>query len=147
MAAAERQSEFECTKGGINYEEFEKTDRVVMATHYIQHYRDVIVSAMASQITSISTVYSVVCSGTNQRKHQSSVSMAFGRGGPPVTGGVPSKGPVTGIMFPFFYDVIMFICKSYWRVSVLNPPGNLSPMHLFLQLTPESAGAIVNYFP
>ena len=34
-------------------------------------------SAMASQITGISTVLSTVCSGENQRKHQSSASLAF----------------------------------------------------------------------
>ena len=35
---------------------------------------------MASQITSLTTVYSTVYSGANQRKHQSSVSLAFMRG-------------------------------------------------------------------
>ena len=34
------------------------------------HYSDVIVSAMASQITGISIVYSTVCSGADQGKHQ-----------------------------------------------------------------------------
>ena len=36
-----------------------------------------IMSAMASQIPSVSIVYLNVCSGTVQRKHQSSVSLAF----------------------------------------------------------------------
>ena len=40
---------------------------------------DVIISAMASQITGVSIVYSTVCSGADQRKHQSSPSRAFGR--------------------------------------------------------------------
>ena len=44
------------------------------------HYSDVIMSMMASQITSISSVYSTVCSGTQLRKHQSSASLAFVRG-------------------------------------------------------------------
>ena len=34
-------------------------------------------SATASQITSLSIVYSTVYSGTDQRKHQSSTSLAF----------------------------------------------------------------------
>ena len=34
--------------------------------------------AMASQITSVSIVYSSVCSGADHRKHLSSVSLAFG---------------------------------------------------------------------
>ena len=33
--------------------------------------------AMASQIASLTIVYSTVYSGTDQRKHQSSVSLAF----------------------------------------------------------------------
>ena len=36
--------------------------------------------AMASQITSLTIVYSIVYSGTDQRKHQSSASLAFVRG-------------------------------------------------------------------
>ena len=41
-------------------------------------YSDVIMSGMASQITS--TICSTLCSGTDQRKHQSSVALAFVRG-------------------------------------------------------------------
>ena len=37
-------------------------------------------SAMASQITGVSIVYSTVCSDTDQRKHQSSALLAFVRG-------------------------------------------------------------------
>ena len=44
------------------------------------HYSDVTMSAMASQITGIMIVYSTVCSGVDQRKHQSSASLAFVRG-------------------------------------------------------------------
>ena len=44
---------------------------------HIEHYVAVIMSAMASQIASISIVYSL--SGVDQRKHQSSVSLAFVR--------------------------------------------------------------------
>ena len=33
--------------------------------------------AMASQITSLTIVYSTIYSGTDQRKHQSSASLAF----------------------------------------------------------------------
>ena len=35
---------------------------------------------IASQITSLTIVYSIVYSGTDQRKHQSSASLAFVRG-------------------------------------------------------------------
>ena len=44
------------------------------------HYNDVMMSAMAYQITSLTIVYSVVYSGADQRKHQSSASLAFIRG-------------------------------------------------------------------
>ena len=44
------------------------------------HYSDVIMSPMASQITRVSIVYSTLCSGTDQRKHQSFASRAFMRG-------------------------------------------------------------------
>ena len=44
------------------------------------HSTDVIMSAMASQITSLMIVCSTVYSGVDQRKHQSSASLAFVRG-------------------------------------------------------------------
>ena len=44
------------------------------------HYNDVIMTTMASQITSLAIVYSIVYSSADQRKHQSSVSLAFVRG-------------------------------------------------------------------
>ena len=37
-------------------------------------------TVIASQITSVSIVYSIICSGTYQRKHQSSTSLDFLRG-------------------------------------------------------------------
>ena len=41
------------------------------------HYIDVIMTTMASQITSLTVVYSTVYSDADQRKHQSSASLAF----------------------------------------------------------------------
>ena len=43
----------------------------------LSHYSDVIMGAMASQITGVSLVYSTVCSGANQRKYQNSASLAL----------------------------------------------------------------------
>ena len=71
-----------------------------------KHYNDVIMTTMASQIASLTVVYSTVYSDADQRKHQSSTSLAFVRGihrGPVNS---PHKGPVTRKMFPFD-DVIM----------------------------------------
>ena len=41
------------------------------------HYSDTIMSMMVSPITGLSIVCSTVCSGADQRKHQSSTSLAF----------------------------------------------------------------------
>ena len=70
------------------------------------HYNDVIMSTMASQITSLTIVYSTAYSGADQRKHQSSASLAFVRGIHRWPVNSPHKGPVTREMFPFD-DVIM----------------------------------------
>ena len=58
-----------------------------MLLHYLAatsprvvHYDDVIMTTIAPQITSLGVVYSTVYSDTNQRKHQSSASLAFVRG-------------------------------------------------------------------
>ena len=44
------------------------------------HYGDIIMSSMASQITSLTTVCRIISSFADQRKHQSSASLAFVRG-------------------------------------------------------------------
>ena len=63
------------------------------------HYRDVTMSLMASQITSILTVCKAVCSGANQNKHQSFASLAFARGIHRWPEFSRNKGPVTRKMF------------------------------------------------
>ena len=62
--------------------------------------------AMTSQITCVTIVYSTVCSGTDQRKHQNSAALAFVRGIHRWPVNSPHKGPVTRKMIPFD-DVIM----------------------------------------
>ena len=70
---------------------------------YVQlfHYGDVIMGAIVSQIISLTIVYSTVSSDADQRKHQSSASLAFvwGIHRGPVNS--PHKWPVTRKMFPF----------------------------------------------
>ena len=61
---------------------------------------------MASEITSLTIVYSTVYSGADQRRHQSSASLAFVRGIHRRPVNSPHKWPVTRKMFPFD-DVIM----------------------------------------
>ena len=70
------------------------------------HYDDVIMTMLASQITSLMVVYSIFYSGVNQRKHQSSASLAFVREIHRGPVNFPHKWPVTRKMFPLD-DVIM----------------------------------------
>ena len=70
------------------------------------HYSDVILGAMASQLTGITIDQSTGYSGTDQRKHQSSASLAFVRGIHRWPVNSLHKGPVTRKKFPFD-DVIM----------------------------------------
>ena len=75
----------------------------------LNHYSDVMMGGMASQVTSLTIVYSTVYSGTDQRKHQSSASLAFAQGIHRWPVNSPHKWPVTRKMFPFD-DVIMTQC-------------------------------------
>ena len=86
------------------------------------HYNDVIMSAIASQITSLTIVYSIVYLGADQRKHQSSASLAFVRGIYRWPVNSPHKGPVTRKMFPL-HDVIMTELFITAHVDVLAPKG------------------------
>ena len=73
---------------------------------------------VASQITSLTIVYSTVYSEADQRKHQSSASLAFVRGihrGPVDS---PHKWPVKGKMFPF--DIIIMGWIGWWGSLLAN---------------------------
>ena len=72
----------------------------------IIHYNDVLMGKMASQITSLTIVYSTVYLSADLRKHQSSASLAFVREIHRWPVNFPHKWPVTRKMFPFD-DVIM----------------------------------------
>ena len=88
-----------------------------------RHYNDVIMGAIASQITSLTIVYSIVYSDADQRKHQSSASLAFVRGihrGPVNS---PHKWPVTRKMFPFDDLIMGFLsrCCSRGHIRLRAP--------------------------
>ena len=70
-------------------------------------YSDVIMRAMASQITDVSIVDSTVCWGADQIKQQRFASLAFVRGIHRWPVNFPHKGPVTGKMFPF--DTVIMV--------------------------------------
>ena len=90
------------------------SSRVVPASlcpHDDYHYGDVIMGAIASQITNLTIVYSTVYLDADHSKHQSSASQAFVRGIHRGPGNSPHKWLVTRKMFPFD-DVIMTYSNS-----------------------------------
>ena len=75
--------------------------------------------AMASQITSLTIVYSTVYSDADQRKHQSSALLAFVWGihrGPMNS---PHKWPVTRKMSPFDDVIMISLCDFQYILSVI----------------------------
>ena len=104
-----------------------------MTTHPNQtcHSNDVIMSAMVSQITSLTIVYSTVYSGADQRKHQSSASLAFVRGINRWLMNSLHKGPVTRKMFPF-HDAIM---HNIWRYQIKSNRRCYSPHNIHIVYT------------
>ena len=86
----------------------------------------VIWSTMASQITSLTILYSIVCLDADQRKHQSSTSLAFVRGIHRWWVNSPHKGPVTWKAFPFD-DVTMVFLQRLSVSRVLSFLNTLRP--------------------
>ena len=76
--------------------------------------------AIASQITSLTVVFSTVYLDTDPRKHQSSASLAFVRGihRRPVIS--PHKWPVTRKMFPFDDVIISYIESNIHRITFVT---------------------------
>ena len=83
------------------------------------HYVDVIMSAMTSQITSVSIVYSTVYWDADQRKHQSSASLAIVCGIHRWPVNSLHKWPVTRKMIPFD-DVIIIHTALQWQRQELE---------------------------
>ena len=94
-------------------------DAMTLICRYCNHYGDVIKGALASQITSLAVVYSTVYSDADQRRHQSSASLAFvwGIHRGPVNSS--HKWPVTRKMFPFD-DVIMIENATYVCIKSMS---------------------------
>ena len=89
--------------------------------HVKPHYSDVIMGTVVSQITSPTIVYLTVYSGADQRKHQSSASLAFVRGVYrwPVNS---CKWPVTRKIFSFDDVIMHFLLATIlsYRFHALN---------------------------
>ena len=105
--------------------------------NFSHHYDDVTMTTIASQITSLMVVYLTVYSDADQRKHQSSASLAFVWGihrGPVIS---PHKWPVTRKMFPFD-DVIM-----YWRQDIPALGANTMPAEALAPKVARSSAGMV----
>ena len=77
-------------------------------------------SAMASQTTSLTIVYSTVYSATDQRKYQSSASLALVRGIIWWLVNSSHEGPVTWKMFPFDVVIICAIIDTHFPVFLCS---------------------------
>ena len=106
-----------CTTGMLS-----TNDKVIFNN---SHYGDVIMGAIASQIISLTIVCSTVYSDADERRHQSSASLAFvwGIRRGPVNS--PHKWPVTRKMFPFD-DVIMCAAKCGSGLDCMDTGKRLS---------------------
>ena len=84
------------------------------------HYGDVIMGAIASQITSLTIVYLTVYSDADRRKHQSSASLVFVRGIHRGPMNFPHKWPVTRKMFPFDdFNMCSRCCYLSWNLRMV----------------------------
>ena len=88
----------------------------------VPHYSDVTMSAMASQITVISTVCSTICSGSHQRKHQSSASLGFVWGIHQWPVDSPHKGPIMWKLFPFDHVILIIMQSSFSQIFTIDTP-------------------------
>ena len=106
------------------------------------HCNDVIMWAMASQITSLTIVYSTVYSGANQRRHQSSAKLDFVREIHRWPVNSTYKYPRTREMLPFD-DVIMIGNRSIYPVTFKCLRAFISKSMRFL--FPERRKRILEY--
>ena len=116
-------------------------------------------SVIASQITSLTIVYSIVYSDADQRKHQSSASLAFVRGinrGPVNS---PHNLPVTGKIFPFddvimnivIWVILLYFCFrcvcTLWVIGGINLASGLLVLSLGLVFARLVSSSWLQYCP
>ena len=101
-----------------------------------RHYSDVIMSAMASQITEVLMVCSAVCSGADQRKHQSSASPVLVRGFLRWPVNSPhkrvSKAENVSIWWRHHGH-----CITYYAISIAHHSKKFHDRHCWLLWSPE----------
>ena len=117
------------------------------------HYSDVIMSMMAFQITGVPIVCSTVCPGADQRKHESSASLAFVRGSHRWLVNSPHKGPVTWKMFPYDdvimgrrarHEPLMCVWKLHFQNVIHFSQGPISKLQILMLL--QSIISIIIWF-
>ena len=102
------------------YDEFRTSHIASVPRNTRHHYTDVIIDTMTSQISSLTIVYSTVYSDADQRKHQSSASLAFVRGIHRRLVNSPHKWPVKRKMFPFDDVIMMLWAFVFERLAMSN---------------------------
>ena len=93
--------------------------QVIQADGEIMHYTDVIMTTMTSEITSLTVVYSTVYSDADQRKHQSSASLAFLWGIHRDRWMPRTKGQLRGKYFHLMTSSWSQICICHYRWVVV----------------------------
>ena len=99
------------------------------------HYDDVIMGTIASQITSLTSVYSTVYSDADQSKHQSSASLAFVWGIHQGPVNSPHKWPVTRKMFPFDDVIINWVTVTWFKGSMLLMTPVIATLFTYMHIT------------
>ena len=92
------------------------------------HYDDVIMDEIASQITSLTIVYSAVYLDADQRKHQSSASLAFVWG----FTGTRTKGQLRGKCFHLMtssWIIALLLWFGIWRLHKNYSTPNMARLH------------------
>ena len=90
------------------------------------HYNDVIMVAIASQITSLAIVFSPVYLNTDQRKNQSSTALAFVWGSHRRPVNSPHKWPVKRKMFPFDNVIVSTVVLDALTHCVTKPSAAMA---------------------
>ena len=94
-----------------------RTDIYLVVQHMQHHYTDVIITTIASQITSFTLVYLIVYSGADKKKTSKLCVTSHCAGKSPGPVNSPHKWPVTRKMFPFD-DYIM----QLWTTHHITEP-------------------------
>ena len=79
VVASNLTDQFVCATDCLSSQRKKNSQPITGIVACMNNYNDVIMSTMASQINSLTIVYSTIYSGTDQRKYQSTVSLVFVR--------------------------------------------------------------------